>query len=150
VLAVLKNSIAIHQSRPFAQLKSLSSACCDFFSNVVYNIRNALKSSLFIFVLVLLQIYLWQLKVLYYRDQGFPIALCFAKGFGINLRVLSILLFLSMARTTMGVLMKWRLVRVIIPMGFNIQIHSFCGFCTAFHTIGHGKQIKICLLLRFA
>ena len=29
---------------------------------------------------------------------------------------------------------------------FNIQIHSFCGFCTVFHTFGHGNfKSYICL-----
>jgi Ca2+-binding EF-hand superfamily protein len=93
--------------------------------------------TLFMAALIALQMALWEFNFSYYQNRGFPTTFCIAKGFGLNLRALTMFLFLTMARTTMGYLHNFRLTRIFIPMGFNIQMHSFCGFCAVFHALGH-------------
>lgn len=95
------------------------------------------KSTMFLVALVFIQMALWVWNFMHYWGRDFPPSFCFAKGCGLNLRILTILLFLSMARTTMGYLFEIPLVRALVPMGFNIQVHSFLGFSTVLHSIGH-------------
>lgn len=100
-------------------------------------VKKLSTSAVFIASLAIIQAVLFEYNYQWYRDRDYPYAFCVAKGFGMNLRILTILLFLTMARTTMGFLHKRKFLRIFVPMGFNIQIHSFIGFCTCFHALGH-------------
>ena len=42
-----------------------------------------------------------------------------------------------MARTTMGQLYSIKFLRSFIPLGVNIEVHSFLGFCIGIHMFGH-------------
>lgn len=105
--------------------------------NLLSRIKFLPRSSIFITALLAIQAALWELNFSYYQGQGYPYSFCVAKGFGLNLRILTILLFLSMARSTMGILHDIKFVQLIVPMGFNLQIHSFIGFCVLGHALGH-------------
>ena len=94
-------------------------------------------SSLTKSVLTALQCFLWGLNVHYYHGRGKPLSFCFAKGFGLNLRVLTIILFVSMARSTLAKLNNFKLLRPFLFSGHNIQAHAFCGSSTFFHAFGH-------------
>ncbi len=87
--------------------------------------------------LVLLQIMFWLINFFYYRSHDKPYAFAIAKGFGLNLRVLSIFIYATMARTTMGQLYTIPFLRPFIPLGINIEVHSFIGYCIALHMFGH-------------
>jgi hypothetical protein len=87
--------------------------------------------------LTLLQCFLWLWNVQYYHRNGKPLSFCFAKGFGLNLRVLTIILFVSMARSTLSKLHNFRSLRPFLFYGHNIQAHAFCGISTFFHSFGH-------------
>mmetsp|Transcript_5179 Transcript_5179/g.7938 ORF Transcript_5179/g.7938 Transcript_5179/m.7938 type:complete len:504 (+) Transcript_5179:60-1571(+) len=100
-------------------------------------VRHLSRENMFIAVLVALQIVLWEYNFNYYQENNYPVSFCIAKGFGLNLRILTIILFLTMARSTMAKLHSYKLLSYFVPMGFNIQIHSFVGFCTVFHALGH-------------
>jgi hypothetical protein len=105
--------------------------------SLVLRIRHLPRSSMFLGALLALQAALWELNFSYYQEQGNPYAFCATKDFGLNLRILTILLFLSMARSTMGMLYGIKFIKLLVPMGFNIQVHSFIGFCVLFHAFGH-------------
>lgn len=100
-------------------------------------LRKLHVSTIFYAALIAMQAALYEYNFTYYYERGMPYAFCIAKGFGMNLRILSIVIFLTMARTTMGLLYNIPFVKYFIPMGFNIQIHSFCGFCLVLHSFGH-------------
>lgn len=139
ILGILKSKIRGPQSR----LHAVSHLCFGLtdikriMRNTASRLRHTPRSSYFLAALLALQAALWELNFSYYQEQGKPYPFCVAKGFGLNLRILTILLFLSMARSTMGFLFDFKLVRNLVPMGFNIQVHSFMGFCLVFHAIGH-------------
>lgn len=95
------------------------------------------KVTFFFAALIALQIALWLVNFFHYYHNDMPIAFCIAKGFGLNLRILTILLFATMARTTMGFASNLKIIKKIVPLGSNIQVHSFIGFCTVFHSLGH-------------
>ena len=96
------------------------------------------KKNRFLTVLVLLQLFLWLYYFCYYYViMGKPQELAIAKGFGLNLRILSIIMFFTMCRSTMGNLYLVAYLERIIPLGMNLEIHSFVGICVLFHSIGH-------------
>jgi len=96
------------------------------------------KQNRFLTVLVLLQLFLWLYYFChYYVDLGNPEELAIAKGFGLNLRILSVLMFFTMCRSTLGNLYLVDYLEKIIPVGINLEIHSFLGFSMLFHSIGH-------------
>ncbi|RYG64555.1 hypothetical protein EON64_13755, partial [archaeon] len=86
---------------------------------------------------IALQIFLWLYYFFYHRSRGAKLAFCFAKGFGLNLRVLSVLIFFTMARSSMAFLFEIPVIQHLIPLGVNIPVHSFLGFSIAFHAVGH-------------
>lgn len=108
-----------------------------WFTSLMKWISRLSLSTLFIAALIALQIILWEYNFNYYQQLGFPLSFCIAKGFGLNLRILTLLLFFTMARTTMATLYEYKLTKYFIPMGFNIQIHSFIGFSSVVHGLGH-------------
>lgn len=87
--------------------------------------------------LTALQITLWLLNVHHYHHRGKALSFCFAKGFGLNLRVLTLILFLSMARSTLAALNNFTFLRPFLFSGHSIQAHAFCGTSTFFHALGH-------------
>jgi Ca2+-binding EF-hand superfamily protein len=95
------------------------------------------SATYFTILIIFLQISLWIYNFHYFSSHGYPICFAIAKGFGLNLRILTIFLYLTMCRTTMGYLSNFKLLKIFVPLGFNIQIHSFCGFSLLFHAIGH-------------
>jgi predicted ferric reductase len=68
---------------------------------------------------------------------GKPQELAIAKGFGLNLRILSVGMFFTMCRTTLGNLYLVAYLDKLIPLGLNLEIHSFIGINVLFHSIGH-------------
>lgn len=91
----------------------------------------------FMIALGALQIFLWLFYFFHHKNQGYPLAFCFAKGFGLNLRILTLLVYATMARTTMGSLYAFKTVRPFIPLGINIEVHAFLGFSIFMHAFGH-------------
>ena len=91
----------------------------------------------FNFTLVILQIILFVYVFIQIRNQGFIISIAVAKGFGINLRLLSIIQYLTMTRTIMALFSSVPMLRVFVPLGVNIQVHSFLGFSLLLHSMGH-------------
>ena len=88
-------------------------------------------------ILIGLQIFLYIYYFMFHYQRDYPLAFCFAKGFGLNLRILSLLMYLTMARTTMGTLYANRSIRPVIPLGMNIEVHAFLGGCIFMHAFGH-------------
>eukprot|EP01031_Cornospumella_fuschlensis_P038342 gene38342-46595_t len=86
---------------------------------------------------IVLQIFLWLYFFFYHRNRGAKLAFCFAKGFGLNLRVLSVLIFFTMARSSMAFLYEIPIIQHLMPLGVNIPVHSFLGFSIAVHAVGH-------------
>jgi hypothetical protein len=116
--------------------------CCSGWAGDVYfKLRQYLQHvshvQIFKIALIALQIFLWLFYFFYHKTRGYPLAFCFAKGFGLNLRILSLLVYFTMARTAMGHLYALKLVRPFIPLGINIEVHSFIGFCIVMHAFGH-------------
>jgi hypothetical protein len=96
------------------------------------------KEQLYIYGLVLLQMMFWLINFFYYkRVKHMPLSFCIAKGFGLNLRVITLALYFSMMRRTMGFLYTYGALQPLLPMGFNIQVHSFLGFSLVLHAFGH-------------
>lgn len=91
----------------------------------------------YIIFLICLQIFLWLYNFFYYYSHSHPITFCIAKGFGLNLRVLTMYLYFTMARSTLNMLSNIPYLKPLLFPGYNIPIHSFIGFCTLFHTFGH-------------
>jgi predicted ferric reductase len=92
---------------------------------------------LYLVFLVCLQIFFWLYNFFYYHSHSHPLTFCIAKGFGLNLRVLTLFLYFTMARTTLNVLSHIPFLKPLLFPGYNIPIHSFLGFCTLFHSFGH-------------
>ena len=93
--------------------------------------------NMFKLVLSALQIFMWIYYFEVHRRQDYPIAICVAKGFGLNLRILTLIIYLTMARATMGALYSMKRLRPVIPLGINIEVHSFLGFAMLCHSLGH-------------
>lgn len=96
------------------------------------------KKNRYLSVLVLLQLFLFLYYFCYYYvylEKAQELAI--AKGFGLNLRILSFIMFFTMSRSTMGQLYLVAYLEKIIPLGINLEIHSFLGFSVLFHSIGH-------------
>jgi hypothetical protein len=124
------NSFAISASVPTCLRMKI-------FDDMYEYYRRISHSTFYTCLLVFLQVILWVYNFEYYNETGYPLSFCIAKGFGLNLRIFTLILFFTMARTTMGFLDSLPLVHYFVPLGFNIQIHSFCGFCTIIHAFGH-------------
>jgi hypothetical protein len=92
---------------------------------------------LYMLGLLALQLFLWLYNFLYYLRHDHPISFCIAKGFGLNLRVLTLYLYFTMARSTLNLLSSIPLFKTILSPGDNVSLHSFIGFCTLFHSFGH-------------
>lgn len=139
ILSILKSRTVDIKSTRFAPtvvcfgVRDIASA----WQNGLNRLRHLPLSAVFIAALIALQIVLWEFNFDYYQKRGYPLSFCIAKGFGLNLRILTILLFFTMARSTMATLYSFQFVKWFIPMGFNIQIHSFIGFSTVMHSLGH-------------
>ena len=93
---------------------------------------------LFKIILLLLQIglFLWVFLTIYLIEK-LPVAFAIAHGFGINLRIITLFQYASMARTLMALLSRNTILRNFIPLGFNIDLHSYCGLCLFINAIGH-------------
>lgn len=142
ILTVLESKSSVHRLRKskmsrMGSVFAIAQDSIDCSSTLVSLVNRIPKSQMFLVALVLLQMALWAYNFNFYWKQDMPVAFCFAKGCGLNLRILTIILFLSMARTTMGYLYEVPFIKSFIPMGFNIQIHSFLGFSTVLHAFGH-------------
>jgi hypothetical protein len=46
-------------------------------------------------------------------------------------------MFLTMARTTIGFLYNFKIFQPLIPLGYNIEIHSFTGVILLLNSFGH-------------
>jgi len=121
-----------HESTP----NSPNNSSC---SSVVSALRGRFThENKFIAVLVLMQIFLflyWLFYNLITLEKPLPVA--FAKGFGLNLRILSVVMFYTMCRSFMGQLYVIGFLHKFIPLGINLELHSFTGFSLLFHSIGH-------------
>jgi hypothetical protein len=106
-------------------------------SGLIHKVKTTVMSRFYVFFLVTLQVLLFLYNVHHYHLEGNPVSFCIAKGFGLNLRVLTLVLFLSMARSTLSMLNNIKLLRPFLFIGYNIELHSMAGFCTVFHTFGH-------------
>lgn len=82
-------------------------------------------------MLIVIQIVLYAMYFYLNLDNNYLFA--FAKGFGMNIRIITILLFFSMMRTTLGNL------SFIYPKvnEHTLTTHSFLGKCLGFHSFGH-------------
>lgn len=134
-----RNSITQMMAGNLAILQQASQAnpVVEYIKKTYHTVSTLSKVNTFKVVLVGLQIFLYVYYFMFHYTRDYPIPFCVAKGFGLNLRILSILVYLSMARTTMGQLYAIRYLRSLVPLGINIDIHSFIGFSISFHTLGH-------------
>lgn len=138
LLLLSKRIIKRTVSHYFATAEAVATCSDTAFSSLKQVIANhSSKEQLFIYGLVLLQMMFWLINFFWYHNKGMPLSFCIAKGFGLNLRVITLALYFSMMRRTMGVLYNYGLFRPFIPMGFNIQVHSFLGFSMVLHSFGH-------------
>lgn len=115
----------------------LDKPSCTWYKPYLNTLQQTSHVTLFKVALVALQIFLWLYYFFYHRNRGFPLSFCFAKGFGLNLRILTLLIYFTMARTTMGQLYSFKMIRPFIPLGINIEVHSFIGFSLFLHSFGH-------------
>ena len=106
-------------------------------SGLWHRSKTFVRAHMYVAVLVSLQVLLFLYNVHYYHSRKYPAPFCIAKGFGLNLRVLTIALFVSMARSTLSLLHNIKLLRPLLFLGQNIEFHSLAGFCTLLHTFGH-------------
>jgi len=83
------------------------------------------------------QVFLWIYNFYIYKNGNYPLSTCIAKGFGLNLFVLTLCIFATMAHTLKGQLYGIRQLKYFIPMRSNVEIHSFLGICILLHSIGH-------------
>jgi hypothetical protein len=90
-----------------------------------------LKLSLYKFEFTMFQFQLALWILYFFLNQSVGIYYGCAKGFGLNLRVITFILYLSMLRTTLG------LFNIPILLNNSSRIHSFFGKCTLFHICGH-------------
>lgn len=126
-----------HYHRGHGQKKSKERSDTMVFLHTL-KLKYGTKENAFVLVLVCLQIFLFIFNFIrYYSWWDYPAVFAVAKGFGLNLRILTCLLFLTMARSTMGIMYSISWLQMVVPMGFNISIHSFIGFSTLLHAIGH-------------
>jgi hypothetical protein len=136
-----RNSFAILGNEFSLPCISYFGCCSGWIKGAYVSIREFLRHvshvQVFKVALIALQIFLWLFYFFYHKQRGYPLAFCFAKGFGLNLRILTLLVYFTMARTTMGKLYSLKLVRPVIPLGINIEVHSFIGFCIVMHAFGH-------------
>jgi hypothetical protein len=95
------------------------------------------KSEWFTFVLLVAQIILWIWNYYSSSRRGYHYWICVAKAFGLNIRILTILLFFTMARTTLLQLSTFKSLRFLVPLGFSVELHAFIGFCVFGHSLGH-------------
>lgn len=130
----LERGRQVHANRPNAVCTSLNLRA--ELSAVVVALRDMPHVLYFLF-LIGVQVLLWLYNVNHYHSKGYPVTFCFAKGFGLNLRLLTIALYFTMARSTLGALNYVPILSYIRLIGFNAELHSFCGFCTAIHAVGH-------------
>jgi predicted ferric reductase/Ca2+-binding EF-hand superfamily protein len=131
----IKRGVSGYFARPDDAIATCSSTTLSAVKEVIGN--NASKEQLFLYGLVLLQMMFWLINFFYYKNRGMPLSFCIAKGFGLNLRVITLAMYFTMMRRTMGILYSFSLLQPFIPMGFNIQVHSFLGFSMVFHALGH-------------
>lgn len=120
------SSIGAYVSATFSSLGGSGNSFC---KTIRKTIRGTSKLTYFKIFIVCLQIALFVLNFKKYKAKGKNDAFATAKGFGLCLRIDSMLMFLSMARTTMGFIYTFEYLRWAVPMGFNIEIHSFLGLC---------------------
>lgn len=106
-------------------------------SGILHKVKTLMMSRSYVIFLVTLQVLLFLYNVHHYHSAGYPASFSIAKGFGLNLRILTLVLFLSMARSTLSMLHNVKMLRPILFIGCNIELHSMAGFCTVFHTFGH-------------
>jgi predicted ferric reductase/Ca2+-binding EF-hand superfamily protein len=131
----VKRGVSGYFARPDDAIVTCSSTTLSAVKEVIGN--NASKEKLFLYGLVLLQIMFWLINFFYYKGRSMALSFCIAKGFGLNLRVITLAMYFTMMRRTMGILYSFSLLQPFIPMGFNIQVHSFLGFSMVFHALGH-------------
>jgi len=93
-----------------------------------------------------LQIFLWIYNYYSYKNSKYPLSTCIAKGFGLNIFVLTIFIFATMAHTLKGQLYGIPQLKNVIPMRSNIEIHSFLGICILVHSLGHSSAQILRLL----
>ena len=83
------------------------------------------------------QFIFWVANFVLSFSLGSSIWVCIAKGFGLNLYVITIALFLTMSRSMNEYVYGMRALQRLIDMQSNIELHSFLGFSIVFHSIGH-------------
>lgn len=130
-------SMAEDQSNHCLWINIVSGWILEKYLHIKKSIQYVNHVQIFKVALTLLQIFLWLWYFFYYKNRGFPLAFCIAKGFGLNLRILSLLVYATMARTAMGQMYTLKLIRPLIPLGINIEVHSFLGFSIFMHAFGH-------------
>ena len=123
----------VHADRPTATCRAFVQIEISWFYEQLKNMPHVIY---FIF-LIGTQLLLWLYNVNHYHSQGKPLSFCLAKGFGLNLRVLTVVLYFTMARSTLGALNQLPIIQHVHLIGFNIELHSFCGYSTLFHAVGH-------------
>lgn len=130
--AIARKSEQIERKSP----TSMTSA--SFRRNLIQKYYSISKEDWFMYVVLALQAFLFAYNFHhYYTVMDAQLPVCFAKGFGLNLRVITVGVVLSMSRTAMGAFNQLTFWNKFVPMGFNVAFHSFCGFSLTFHSIGH-------------
>lgn len=104
-------------------IQSIQNHMCLFSENLISEKTDPIKGFPYLTVfLSLLSMGLWLINFFHY--EGFPYAFRCAKGFGLNLRIFSLIMFLSMCRT-------------LIPISTTYEIHVISGYILMLATLGH-------------
>lgn len=88
-------------------------------------------------VWIVLQIFLWLYNFFVYLAMAAPLSICFAKAFGLNILVVTIFIFVTMAHSLKRALYGVQHIQPFIPLQSNIEVHSFLGFSLFLHALGH-------------
>jgi len=86
---------------------------------------------------IAVQVSLWIFFFLDYRRMEAPLPICIAKGFGLNIYVLTVCIFVTMAHSLKRYLYGIKQLQPFIPLESNIDLHSFLGFSILLHSVGH-------------
>ena len=88
-------------------------------------------------VLAILQFICFAITFIYYANNDYSLLVCIAKGFAVNIYIVTVFAFLTMSHSLKEHLYYIKCIPSSIPMHINAQLHSYLGFCLVVHSIGH-------------
>ena len=106
-------------------------------------VKTASISTAYVFVnkfgaAITVQLIIWIVTYYMYIKAGYPVVYGIAKGFGMNVYLVTVALLMTMLHSMKQYLHGMQAFQPLIPMHSNIELHSFLGFAVFFHSLGHG------------